>query len=624
MNLTQISTASKRSLLTFAALALLTVPVPSAAQSLPGETEDPFHLIHRIDLEEGRVVGRSTSEIPREAFSTGRGEWKVPPPVREPRPIDKIHHELRAMDLGSPERHRLIVTFQDDLRVPRFPVLIPGEPDDAPANRAALARAQELIREIEERRADGYAGLARELEAFDATVVETFWLIKAMVVEMPLSNVEALADRADVQAVEPEQTRDLPPQNASSLDDVQDGRAHILSDPYFNLTSGNIALLDTGVRSTHTLFQNPARLRNLRDCVNGGSTCNIANAGFTTADVCNHGTSSAGIVSGNANFGDAFRGVTAIKVDSFRVYAAGTCFLNQTAATRGFQNAMALLNTVILAEIQATGANGGAVETAADAAFDAGFMVIAPNGNQGEGGTVAGSVTSPARAQKTIGIGALAVQGLVQYSDQSLGPASDDRIKPDIQAPTNTETASNVSNSAFRIHTGTSGAAPYAAGAAALMRNWAWQNIFSVDPGQIYSALIVSGQRTGAQINNMAGTGLIKLPNGGTLWLGKVSIVDGQMIDIPLTIPGATTWTLFDGALWWPEPLGQEDHNDIDLYLVDPFPTELANSVLVESVFERARVSSFFLFPGTTWTLRIRGYDVPEGPQTVYWAAYIH
>lgn len=607
-----------RSLSAFAALAFLTLPAPSAAQPLPGEAEDPFHQVHRIDLEDGRVVGRSTSELPREAFSTGRGEWKVPPPAREVRPLDKIHHELREMDLGSAERRRLIITFQDDLRIPRFPVRLPDEPEDSPANRAALARAQEMVREIEARRADGYAGLARELEAFDATVVETFWLIKGLVVEMPLASVEALADRADVQAIEPELTRDLPPQNASSLDDVQDGRAHILSDPFFNLnlTSGIVALLDTGVRSTHTLFQVPARLRHLRDCVNGGVTC-TAGVGFSTADACNHGTSSAGIVSANGNSGDAFRGVTAVKVDSFRVYGAG-CLLNQTAVTRGFQNAVSLLDKVILAEIQATGPAAGSAGTAADAAFDAGSMVIAANGNLGPN---AGTVTSPASAHKAIGVGALMVQGLGQYNPQSRGPVPlDDRYKPDIQAPTNTETASNASNVAFRIHPGTSGAAPYAAGAAALMRNWSLLSNASIDPGQVYSQLILSGQKPG-QVDNTVGAGLIKLPTGGTVWYGKVSIGHGQTIDIPLTIPGAVTLTLFDGALWWPESLGQ-DHNDIDLDLVNPIGG-VTTSALVFSVFERARVSSL-LFPATTWKLRIIGYDVPAAPQTVYWAAHIH
>jgi hypothetical protein len=42
--------------------------------------------------------------------------------------------------------------------------------------------------------------------------------------------------------------------------------------------------------------------------------------------------------------------------------------------------------------------------------------------------------------------------------------------------------------------------------------------------------------------------------------------------------------------------------------------------VSTPSVFERARATGSIT---GSWTLRITGYAVPAGPQTVYWAAHV-
>jgi hypothetical protein len=59
-------------------------------------------------------------------------------------------------------------------------------------------------------------------------------------------------------------------------------------------------------------------------------------------------------------------------------------------------------------------------------------------------------------------------------------------------------------------------------------------------------------------------------------------------------------------------------HNDVDLYLVSPTGAEYS-SLNTPSVFEKARATGSI---SGTWTLRIYGYSVPAGPQTVYWAAH--
>ena len=444
-----------------------------------------------------------------------------------------------------------------------------------------------------------------------------------MLVEMPLGAVPELARREDVIHVGPRHSGEEPPHNTNANDDVDDGRALIVSDPYFNLglTGGWIGLLDTGIRATHTQFTRPSHIAFRRDCVNGGADCNTGTNLDPNDDCWNHGTSSAAIITANANQGDEFRGVTGVTLDSFKVYPSGCGGLDTTATLRGFQTAVRVLDRVIVAEMQGNGNDLSEISAAADSAFDAGAVIIAANGNFGP---TASTVRAPANAHRVIGVGNFDVQTQAQIASQSRGPAPDSRFKPDVQAPTNSETASNASDTAFRVFGGTSGATPYAAGAATLLRNWLRGSNFSIDPGQVYAQLILSGQQP-YPFDNTTGAGPLRLPTNGVAWWGKVSVGNGMTIDIPLTV--RRTVEIFDGALWWPEAAYQfpiigriDPHNDIDLYLVDPAGTVRASSISIPSVFERARVSGS-ITPGV-WRLRIRGYKVPWGFQTVYWAAH--
>ena len=202
------------------------------------------------------------------------------------------------------------------------------------------------------------------------------------------------------------------------------------------------------MRFSHILFNSPSHIAFRLDCVNGGSGCNSGSTLDPNDDCWDHGTSSGAIITANNRSGNDFRGVTAITLDSFKVYptsfsaASGLCNgnLSVTAAVRGFQRAVAVLDRVIVAEMQAGGSDTSSISAAADNAFDAGAVIIAANGNNGP---AASTVNEPAIAHKVIGVGNFDVQTLNQINGQSRGPAPDNRIKPDIQAPTNTETAGN-------------------------------------------------------------------------------------------------------------------------------------------------------------------------------------
>jgi len=582
------------------------------------ESEDPFNEVHAALIENAKVARYSATKLPREAVTKVEITKKEASDAVEERAPRRVHPLLQQWIAERPGASELLlITLRDDGRLPRFPEPAITEERDSSANRGLQARAVEIAAGLQARRAEQhkaftaeFARQARERKVGSVEFVESFWLVNTVLVKAPLAAVPVLLGYQEVLYVEPQHSGEKPPAN-----DIAAGRGDIVSDPYFNLgqTSGWIGLLDTGARFSHTLFTSPSHIDYRRDCVNGGSNCNSGGSLNPNDDCWNHGTSTAAVITGNNNLGNGSRGVTAITLDSWKVYPNACGGLDQGAVLRGFQAAVAALDRVIVAEMQAGSDHNGAISTAADAAFDAGAVVIAANGNNGPS---AGTVNAPANARRVIGVGNFDVASLAQVVSESRGPTGDGRFKPDIQAPTNSVSASNASDTATQIFGGTSGATPYGAGAAALLRNWLRGSSFSIDPGQVYAQLILSGQQP-YPFNNTSGAGPLKLPTDGWAWWGKVSIGAGQTINIPLGINGPSTNT-FDGALWWPETPNR--HNDVDLYLIDPAGHVRASSISVPSVYERARVAG--AVANGTWTLRIVAYNV-SGTQNVYFAAHV-
>ncbi len=444
-------------------------------------------------------------------------------------------------------------------------------------------------------------------------MIRRFWLVDAAVMELPLSAVRPLAEEPSVVSVEAVQTGEPPP-DSDPNNDVDDGRALIQSDHYFDLglPGGRIALLDTGVLTTHVLFNSPGRLGILADCTGGGLSCTRG----SSHDCWGHGTKTAGILSGNLNLANPYRGVTKVQIDSWRVYP--DCKgVEREAVVLALDEAADAGAEVIVVEVQAKGPDVPAISQAADGAFDSGKVVIAADGNYREE-----PVHAPANAHRVIGVGAYDVLSQAPIIDQSWGPTPDGRIKPDILMPTNTETSAIASDTAIDLHPGTSGAAAYGGAAAMLLRNW-MRRFGLTDPGQVYALLILSGQSPYPFAASL-GAGRSVLWTDAGLWWGKLEIEDGETVVVKLVGSPATAMRL-DAALWWPESgdykTTPEIHNDIDLLLISPSGSTDAESEAVESVFERARVDGG-LQQGT-WSLGIRGYLVASPSQTVYWAAAV-
>src|SRR5262245_34239596 len=314
----------------------------SVQQNPLADAEEPDrpNRLNTIALEDGKVVESSVRELSLQEISD-QGLPESPSEekkratrnsIKEPQP-KKIHpllvSHLRELKraLRPDESVEALITFRDNIKVPRFPSPNTAEPRDSAHNKLAMARADQLVEAVNAARADEYRKLRAELSAnYGCEVTETFWLINGVAAKMRLSAVETLAAREDLIYIEPRFTGEKPPQEWYPIN-VAGGRGRIDSDPYFNLgqTSGYIGLLDTGMRFSHALFNNPSNVDFRFDCVAGGENCsNATNPGYNPNDDCwSHGTSSGAIISGNGNLGNEFRGVTGITLDSFKVYTDG-------------------------------------------------------------------------------------------------------------------------------------------------------------------------------------------------------------------------------------------------------------------------------------------------------------
>jgi hypothetical protein len=603
-----------------AAVVVLNVGVTSVGAA----DGDGIGVVNAVEIGKDGSIGKFSSQLlSRESFGFERVDDAPKKDAVQPVAPSRIHPRLEALlNSGDPsQRVTLLVNLQDGVAMPRLPDLPAGESRDSEVG-AQLAKQQDaIVSDLLRQRMDSQAGLIRMFQdRYKLELREQFWLVNAFSADVPLGAVKELLGSPEVLYLQLEDDGEKPPVDGNPNNDVADGRARIVSDPYFNLpgmTGGYIGLLDTGVRTSHTLFAAPGdHIDFLRDCVNGGATCNnTLGPGFNTDDDCwDHGTSTAAIVSGNSNLGADFRGVTAITIDSWKVYPNGCGGLNATAVLRGFQNGLLVFDRTFIAEMQAGESENGTIATAADNAFAAGAAVIAANGNFGSG---AGTVRSPAIAHKAIGVGAYNVETLATPGYQSRGPATDGRYKPDIQLPTDTETASNASATATQSFGGTSGATPYAGGAAALTRNWL-QKFGTTAPGATYARLILGGQHPWPY-DNVEGAGDEKMPTCGTSYWGTVTINGtGSIVDVPIGVPAWRSG--LQAALWWPEGVS-ESHDDVDVHIIDPSGTERARGFSGVSIFERTE----YMAPlaSGTWKVRIKGYSISSGPQTVYWAARV-
>jgi serine protease AprX len=541
-------------------------------------------------------------------------------------PAAKLDPRLAAAvrDPAAAKTQRVLIGFAEDVQIPRFPELDPDLARNAPANAAVQSRSDVLVAGIQRQRQAGYQAISSQLGQLGVRTLNTFWLVKGMEVEAPLSALTTIAQRADVTIVQPVNDGSPPPSTGFEPGESV-ARGLMNTDPVFRLglTSGFIGILDTGVQANHAMFTDEDG-----NATHGWIRADMVHpeAPDIDNDPCQHGTRTMGVLNGNSRLNHDlaglfldYRGVTDITVDSFRVYdvtgAPDHCGLNATAAVQGFQRAVQVLDRVIVAEMQSSEPQqGGMIGVAADQAYDAGAVVLGANGNT-DPSAGAGSVSSPASARRVLGIGAVDPTNLVTKAYQNRGPTADSRVKPDLQTPVdlvtaNSHAAGDQSVVEVEQYGGTSAGVAQAAGAAALLRNRMRGTSFDFPPGYVYATLFARGTNstTLAPYDNEKGAGLVTLATPGASLTATGSAVVTHQQTLDLTVPPINSTKAVHAAIWWPDTAGK--HSDIDVSLVDDAGSILGSSVSIGSVFEKITYDG----PRTgNVHLRVRGYNVPLG-----------
>jgi len=213
------------------------------------------------------------------------------------------------------------------------------------------------------------------------------------------------------------------------------------------------------------------------------------------------------------------------------------------------------------------------------------------------------------------------------------GPAPDGRYKPDILGYTNWETGRANNDTATSEFGGTSAAAPSIAAMAQIYNNFLEKgsNFASwLSPGHVYATVLGSGENQtfwegsynyiGVEPNistlNIEGVGRPKMFVNGTLYYGSAQINDtGDIATVNLDVPDGACG--IQASIWWPEAPDQ-DHNDIDIHLVNPDDVTFAAGQSGKSVWERASIKTNTGLPKGNYKARILGFDVGQSQQVFY------
>ncbi|HLE96646.1 MAG TPA: S8 family serine peptidase [Candidatus Thermoplasmatota archaeon] len=261
------------------------------------------------------------------------------------------------------------------------------------------------------------------------------------------------------------------------------------------------------------------------------------------------------------------------------------------------------------------------------------FLILRSMGNTGPDGLM----RPEAVAKNVLAIGSTendaAAESVAATSGR--GPADDGRMKPDLVAPGRCVTSALFDGpSTYECWSGTSHATPVAAGAATLVRDYFAKGLHeggsrNVSSALVRAMLVASAERiTSAAPDTNEGWGRPELDDvlafedggvsllvhdeesaleTGSTWSTTVNVASGSSLRIVLAWTDAPASPGASPALV----------NDLDLEVLTPSGAVLlGNSDLTAP--DRANVIERVLLPNAaegTYTLRVRGWNVPMGPQ---------
>ncbi|MGE0481997.1 MAG: S8 family serine peptidase [Phycisphaerae bacterium] len=493
---------------------------------------------------------------------------------------------------------------------------------------------------------------ANLLAAHGATIRDAVSVVNALVVELPLAAVPAVAGADGVQWIEPALPR-FDEWNDSNR--TRSGAATAQLAPY-NLTGAGVTVLvyDGGyARATHQDFGGRLTVRDASG-LSGHST-------HVAGTIGGSGAASSGVRKGMAP------GVT---IQSYGFQYDGTgIFLytnpgdlqsdyNQAINTYGADIANNSIGTNtetngFPCSIQGDyGVTDQLIDNIVRGSLGSPFRVVWANGNERQGSRcdVEGfgdyySTAPPATAKNHIAVGALNSNNDSMTSFSSWGPTDDGRMKPDIAGPgcqsdgdfSVTSTYSG-SDTQYASLCGTSMAAPTVTGALALLlQDFRAQYPAAPDPRNSTMKILLA--HTAVDLGNVGpdyvyGYGSVRIvPAIDFMRTGQFeenSVGQAGVVSYTLNVPAGTAQLKI--TLAWDDAAGTPNVvpsliNDLDLRVVSPsagqaFPWTLNPANPSAAAARTARNTRDNIEQvvvdnpaAGAWTMEVHGFNVPNGPQ---------
>lgn len=478
--------------------------------------------------------------------------------------------------------------------------------------------------------------------------------VNAYVVEMPMSQVAALAGEDAIQWIEPALPR------LSELNDSNRARtgANIVQDPPYGLDGAGVTVLvyDGGTgRSTHMDF--------------GGRHSN-----HDSSALSDHSTHVAGTIGGSgAASGGVRRGMApavTLLGYGFQYDGSGTfLYDNPGDLEADYNQAINMFGADISNNSIGTNTapNGfpcslegdyGVTDALIDAivagSLGRPFRIVWANGNErgsGRCGTTYHTTAPPAMAKNSICVGALNSNDDSITSFTSWGPTDDGRLKPDVSAPGceagndgGVTSCGSGSDTAYSVKCGTSMASPTVCGLSALLL----QDFRAHHPGEPdfrNSTLKILLAHTAVDLGNAGpdyqfGYGSVRIQaavdfmRSGNFLESEVS-QGGAYSGLVVVNPGDPALKV---TLAWDDPSATPNVipnliNDLDLVVTDPlggrhFPWTLdpnngaLPAVQTQEDHRNNNEQVFVANPmAGVWRVEVRGTTVPQGPQSFSLAA---
>ena len=456
---------------------------------------------------------------------------------------------------------------------------------------------------------------------------------RVLAVEGPAGFEDVLAAADAVQWVE--EAPEIVDRNLTARAAVQSGVAGStpLNDQGLTGLGQVVAVMDSGIDQGHCSFTGPGKLIAVNN-----------NPGVTW-----HGTHVAATVAGDSGVSDDLRG---------HAYDAELVFTRRPAFTQDD-----LLSLLELQSSQGAAVHNNSWGDDNDDAYNGMARAIDAFMHNDEDQLVvfavsnSATIRSPENAKNVLSVAATRdFPDLDSFCSGGRGGTSDGRLKPDLTAPgCGIFSASSGSTCGVRSGTGTSMAAPAVTGVAALVRQYFTDGFYPTGAADPADALVPSGALLKAALINSA-TGLGGVPDGFSnfpgwgrvladdvlyfsaagddrrLWIedlrNAAGLATGSVVERTITSSGEGVEPMKVTLVWTdppPAPGAAEAWvNDLDLEVVSPGGTTYLGNVFAGGVSVPGGVDDdvnnveqvLIAAPADgTWTVRVVGASVPEGPQ---------